>query len=163
MQGSFNSASQSPYGSPSVQATVPGSVVSTASVASPTGAAVSSPEDMVSSPNFLWHYTECYFFGYFLDSKRVVDIRFLWSRQVKIIIRCDIVLSYHKICQSICNQLSNIHILNWRLAIVITLTNNCSFCHRLTFQNYRICALHSINSIFIILHCNWGFFLSWMY
>ncbi|XP_020619315.1 transcriptional enhancer factor TEF-1-like isoform X1 [Orbicella faveolata] len=49
VQGSFNSASQSPYGSPSVQATVPGSVVSTASVASPTGAAVSSPEDMRSA------------------------------------------------------------------------------------------------------------------
>lgn len=44
--GSFNNATQSPYGSPSVQVTVPGSVVSTASVASPTGATVSSPEDM---------------------------------------------------------------------------------------------------------------------
>lgn len=50
MPGSFNNVSQ--YGSPSAQATVPGSVVSTASVASPTGAAVSSPEDMVSTPCF---------------------------------------------------------------------------------------------------------------
>lgn len=47
--GSYNNASQSPYGSPAVQASVPGSVVSTASVASPTGAVVSSPEDMRSA------------------------------------------------------------------------------------------------------------------
>lgn len=44
--GSYNNASQAPYGSPGVQASVPGSVVSTASVASPTGAVVSTPEDM---------------------------------------------------------------------------------------------------------------------
>ena len=48
MPGSYNNASQAPYGSPGVQASVPGSVVSTASVASPTGAVVSTPEDMVS-------------------------------------------------------------------------------------------------------------------
>lgn len=48
MPGSYNNASQAPYGSPGVQASVPGSVVSTAAVASPTGAVVSTPEDMVS-------------------------------------------------------------------------------------------------------------------
>ena len=42
------------YGSPGVQATVPGNVVSTAPVASPTGAVVSSPEDMVSPLNFFF-------------------------------------------------------------------------------------------------------------
>ena len=47
--GSYNNASQPPYDSAAVQATVPGSVVSTASVSSPTGAAVNSPDDMVSS------------------------------------------------------------------------------------------------------------------
>ncbi|XP_073238380.1 transcriptional enhancer factor TEF-1-like isoform X3 [Porites lutea] len=47
--GSYNNASQPPYDSAAVQATVPGSVVSTASVASPTGAAVNSPDDMRSS------------------------------------------------------------------------------------------------------------------
>ncbi|XP_015756755.1 PREDICTED: transcriptional enhancer factor TEF-3-like [Acropora digitifera] len=45
----YNNASQSMYGSPGVQATVPGNVVSTASVASPTGAVVSSPDDLRSA------------------------------------------------------------------------------------------------------------------
>lgn len=49
----YNNASQSMYGSPAVQATVPGNVVSTASVASPTGAVVSSPDDLVSLLKFL--------------------------------------------------------------------------------------------------------------
>ena len=58
--GGYNNASQSPYDSPAVQATVPGSSVSTASVASPTGAVVSSPDDMVRPPHtYLLHVYVC--------------------------------------------------------------------------------------------------------